>query len=72
MGHEALKKPFRLSLSRAMALNVGPERLTNLRKIEYGTTEDYDPETSNLVITSDGKSFKNWAESPSIFLGTST
>ena len=29
--------------------------LNNFRKIEYGSTEDYDHETSNLVMTPDGK-----------------
>ena len=44
------------------------EELTNLNKIEYGSTEDYDPDTSDLVVILDGRGFKDWAGNPRSFL----
>lgn len=42
------------------------EELTNFDKIEYGSTEDYDPDTSDLVLLLDGRGFKDWAEIPDL------
>ena len=42
------------------------EWYANSKPLKDGTIDDYDPETSKLVMTPDGASFKDWAENPRV------